>query len=166
MSNNKKSHVGAETKQIGRFGIIGVLNTLIDFGVFNLFVWAFGLSFFTILGFPLSPANLISTTAAMAFSFVANKSFVFRASGRSSLRQAAIFLTVTAFSVYIIQNGVLYLFTRVWPESFNFWYNLLKPAIGNFITLEFATNNGAKAIAVGTGMVWNYFWYKKFVFKK
>lgn len=165
-AKNNQSSATSETKQVGRFGLIGVINTVIDFGVFNLYVALIGLTFFKVLGFPLSPANLVSVTAAMTFSFIANKTYVFKAKGRSTLKQAIVFLSVTAFSVYIIQNGVLFLFTEVWPRSFEFWYNLLKPIIGGFITLEFATNNGAKAIAVGTGMVWNYLWYKKVVFRK
>ena len=157
-NSTKKQALASEGKQVGRFGIIGVLNTVIDFGFFNLLI--------KFANFSPIPANIVSTTIALTFSFIANKSYVFRVKGRSNLKQAAIFLAVTAFSIYAIQNGILYLFTEIWPYSFEFWYKLLEPLVGKIMSLEFAINNGAKAIAVGVGMVWNYLWYKKIVFRR
>ena len=148
----------SETKQVGRFGLIGILNTLIDFSLYNLL--------FALVGLAVIPANVISTSVAITFSFIANKTFVFRAGGVNRLRQAASFVVITVFSVYVLQNSVLYLFTKIWPDTFVYWYRLLEPLIGGIFSQEFVVNNGAKAMAVGVGMVWNYLWYKKVVFKR
>jgi len=57
------------------FGLIGVLNTAVDFGVFM-----FGVK---LLGLPLVPANVLSWLIAMSGSYVMNSFFTFAAeSGR------------------------------------------------------------------------------------
>ncbi len=157
MAQTNQSAVVSETKQMGRFGLIGIINTTIDFGLFNIFI--------SIVGLPIIAANVGSTSVAMTFSFLANRSFVFRSRTRSSFKQALVFISVTAFSVYVLQNTVLYFFSQIYPDPLQALHQLFKPLIGSFISLDFAVNNGAKALAVGFGMVWNYLWYKKVVFK-
>jgi putative flippase GtrA len=57
------------------FGLVGVVNTGIDFGVFWIGVQEFGL--------PLIPANVLSWTVAVSGSYVMNSLFTFAAeSGR------------------------------------------------------------------------------------
>ena len=53
-----------------RFGLIGGLNTLLDFGL--LF------AFSSILGVPKLFANILSTSVAFVFSFFANKKYTFK----------------------------------------------------------------------------------------
>jgi putative flippase GtrA len=149
----------AEVKQVGKFGIVGILNTVLDFAIYNIL--HFG------AGFGLIPANIISTTCAMAFSFVANKRLVFKHRHGSMARQAGIFFAVTAFGLYVLQNGTITLLTEVWP-----WPLHLMVQIGHFIGLQaifpdvVVVNNGAKAIATLVSLTWNYVLYKKVVFKQ
>jgi putative flippase GtrA len=57
------------------FGLVGVVNTFIDFGVFWLGAWKFGL--------PLIAANTLSWIVAVSCSYVMNSMFTFAAeSGR------------------------------------------------------------------------------------
>jgi len=57
------------------FGLIGVINTFVDFGVFM-----FGVS---VLGLPLAPANLLSWLVAVTGSYILNSHITFAAeSGR------------------------------------------------------------------------------------
>jgi putative flippase GtrA len=57
------------------FGVIGVINTFVDFGVFM-----FGVK---VLGLPLAPANLLSWVVAVTCSYVLNSHITFAAeSGR------------------------------------------------------------------------------------
>lgn len=155
--SNEVSGSKAEVKQVGRFGIVGVINTLIDVGAYNLLFGVFNLAAIA--------ANSIAVTFAVAFSFVANKNFVFRARGKLSLTQTATFLAVTLFSAFVIQNGIIYIFTELWRTPFELAHDITNALSLGFLTEEFVVNNGAKALSLGFGMVWNYLWYKKVVFK-
>ncbi|MBI3983734.1 GtrA family protein [Candidatus Microgenomates bacterium] len=157
MTTKPKNRIGSETRRVGRFGIVGIINTLLDFSLFNVMSALFGL--------PLLVANVISTSVAMTFSFIANRSFVFRSQDKHNLRQALLFLAGTAFSVYIIQNLILLLFTRLWPVPFELAHSLVDFLLRDVFSREFIVNNGAKFLAVGFGMVWNYLWYKRVVFR-
>jgi len=154
-----KTGVVAETKQIGKFGAVGIINTVLDFAVFNLLI--------IYAGFPRIPANIVSTTIAMTFSFLANKNFVFRDRSEFKIKQAAMFLVITAFGLYVIQNLVLWLLTEEWTGPLNLGYDLVELlGLDTIFSKEFVINNGAKVVATGFSMVWNYLTYKKIVFKK
>lgn len=147
-----------ETKRVGKFGLVGIINTVIDFSVFNvLIIYA---------SFSQIPANLVSTTIAMTFSFFANKTFVFKNKSNDYIRQVVLFLLVTAFGLYVIQNAVIFFLTESWLWPLEFAYSIV-----SFIKLDvifsqdFVVNNGAKVIATLFSMTWNYIMYKKVVFK-
>lgn len=148
----------SETKQVGKFGLVGIINTLLDFALFNLFIIYFG--------FGRIPANVISTTAAMTFSFFANKSFVFGNRSRRVWVQAALFLVITAFGLYVIQNAVIYTLTELWHYPLSLAYDVVTfLGLDRIFSETFVVNNGAKVIATLFSMTWNYIMYKKVVFK-
>jgi putative flippase GtrA len=55
--------------QAGKFGLVGIASTVIDFSLLNLG--------HNVIGLGLIQANLISTTVAMIFSFSFNRRYVF-----------------------------------------------------------------------------------------
>jgi putative flippase GtrA len=75
-----------------RFAAVGVVNTAIDSALFVLLHARLG-----VVG-----ANLVSTSAGMAFSFVANGAFTFD-SGRPTLRRAVLFLGTTGSTMWLLQ---------------------------------------------------------------
>ena len=125
-----------------RFGGIGIINTVIDIGL--LFV-------LKSLGLPVVSANIISSSIAFVFSFFANKKYAFRSKGGDVVREIILFLTVTLFGLWIIQNLIIYLLLPV-------------------IEIIFGQQNIAllisKLIATGASMVWNYAMYRLVVFRK
>lgn len=125
----------------GRFAIVGVANTLLDFGVlFTL----------TSLGVNKLVANVISTTIAFIFSFFANKKFTFKSTSKGLVREMILFVIVTLSGLWGLQTGVIWattpLFTSVTGSE----------SIGLF---------GAKMVATVVSMVWNYLLYSKLVFR-
>jgi putative flippase GtrA len=154
-ANSSKGTV--EIKRVGKFGIVGIINTLLDFGIFN------ALTKFAHFG--LIQANIVSTTCAMLFSFFANKKVVFKQEGGSVVRQAILFFAITAFGLYVIQNGIIYLLTDLWIGPINLFVNIIRSVGINFFSDGFYINNGAKAIATLASLTWNYIMYKKVVFK-
>jgi putative flippase GtrA len=143
-------------KHVSKFGAVGVLNTLLDFIIYNLLSSKVGLS--------LIQSNIISTTVAMMFSFYANKQHVFKKHDGHVGRQAAAFLIVTAFGLYILQTGAIHFLTSVW-----LWPMRLTLGAAHSIGIQehdqFIVKNGAKGIATIISLSWNYIMYKKVVFK-
>lgn len=153
------SPVSGEVKRVGRFGLIGMLNTLLDFGIYNLLANS-------ATGLVLVRANIISSSIAMVFSFFANKRYVFKRSSGNLPIQAITFFALTAFGLYILQNGVIYFLTEIWTWPLQVGYALVNLiGLGELLSQDFITKNGAKLAATAVSLVWNYVTYKKFVFK-
>lgn len=121
-----------------RFGLVGGINTAIDFGVLFLLNGA---------GFNKYLANFVSTSVAFVFSFFANRKFTFKSNG-AVRRQFVPFLTVTLFGLWAIQPVVIWL--ALMP------LNGLEETLALFV---------AKLIATLASLVWNYVLYSRVVFK-
>jgi putative flippase GtrA len=143
-------------KHVGTFGLVGILNTLIDFVIYNLLSGE--------AGFSLIQANVVSTTCAMLFSFFANKHIVFKKKDGSIRQQALMFFLVTAFGLYVLQTGTIKLLTEVWTWPLTTIVASLHAA-GLHGHDQFLVKNGAKAAATIVSLAWNYIIYKKVVFK-
>ena len=132
-----KNNIGTKL----RFGTVGAANTAIDFGL--LFI-------LRALGLPVISANVISTTAAFCFSFFANKKYTFKSRGGNLKRQIVLFVIVTLFGLWVLQNAVMQL--------------VLLPLSGLGLSGETSLLI-AKAIATLVSLVWNYIMYSRVVFK-
>lgn len=122
-----------------RFGLVGGMNTAIDFGLLFLLV---------ALGLDKIPSNYISTTVAFLVSFAANRSYTFRSKGDAK-KQFLPFVTVTLFGLWVLQPIIISLSTPALEEMFD-------PSLSLF---------AAKVAATVVTLVWNYLLYKRFVFK-
>jgi hypothetical protein cdiviTM7_02105 len=128
--------------QLIRFGLIGVINTVLDFGL--LFI-------LKSIGLMATTANIFSTSIAFVFSFFANKKYTFRSSGTNIVREMILFVAVTLFGLWVLQTGVIWL---VLPHLSKL---LRSSEMGLLVT---------KLIATAVSMTWNYILYDKLVFKK
>ena len=146
---------GPELTRVSKFGIVGVLNTLIDFTIYNVLSSKVGLT--------LVQSNIVSTTFAMCFSFLANKHIVFKNEKGSSAKQVVLFFAVTAFGLYVLQTGTIKLLTDVWlaPVALGL---AAAHSLGITGHDQFLIKNTAKAIATLVSLTWNYIMYKKVVF--
>jgi len=125
-----------------RFAIVGGANTLLDFSIL-----------FLLVGFGLDriPANFISTSIAFVFSFFVNKSFTFKSTSGNAKKQFALFIIITIFSLWVIQPIVI--------------------IVVSWLMGGLGLNSGvvlfvAKLVATVASLIWNYFFYSRFVFKK
>ncbi len=153
-----KTAVSSEVKRVGKFGVVGIINTLIDFAIYNL------LSSRTAL--TLVQANIVSTSVAMVFSFFANKSLVFKNRKGNLAIQVLSFFIVTAFGLYILQTGVIKLLTEVWLGPVNLAVAIVHlVGLSKIFSDSFVIKNSAKVAATVVSLVWNYLLYKRVVFK-
>lgn len=127
-----------------RFGLVGLVNTIVDFSMFALLINVFSLA--------IIPANIISTTCAMVTSFIFNKKAVFPGNTKNVTRQVLVFFSVTLAGIWLVQTGVLYGFYELLRQVSD-----LPDGILQIIS---------KIVGVAVGMVWNYWWYSRVVFRE
>ena len=147
---------GHDMVRASKFGAVGVLNTLLDFIIYNLLS--------SVLKFTLVQSNIISTTIAMIFSFSANKKLVFKNKG-AVVKQGLLFFAITAFGLYVLQTGTIKLLTEVWFTPIAVGLSIAH-TIGITGHDEFLIKNGAKAAGTIVSLTWNYLMYKKVVFSE
>lgn len=144
---------------LAKFGLVGILNTAIDFILFNVLTNKK-------VGLKKIPANLISTSVAMLVSFTLNRGFVFNATGGNIYLQSAEFFAVTAFGLYVLQNIVIWFLLDVWEWPVNLaWKVVQLIKLDRFMGEEFVRKNAAKAAATLVSLTWNYLMFSFIVFK-
>ena len=131
-----------KNNRIIRFGIVGAINTALDFGLLLLF---------THLGLPKIASNTLSTGMAFIFSFFANKKYTFRSSSGNVKREIALFTIVTLFGLWVLQNGV------IWSIS---------PLCAALLHNESLALLAAKLAGTIVSLTWNYLTYDILVFRK
>lgn len=131
-----------KTKKPLIFAIIGVFNTAVDFGL---------LLFLNSTGLNRVVANTISTGVAFIFSFFLNRKYTFKSSSKHIVREITLFILVTLFGLWVIQNFIIW---------------ILAP----FIVAQFGASNEAatlvaKLFATVASLIWNYLMYDHVVFR-
>jgi len=90
---------------------------------------------------------------------------VFQPTGSEWLERAGRFLVTTVISAFVLQNIVLYLTTYVWKGPANMALFLVRQFGPNRpVNEDLISRNTCKALAVTAGLVWNFCWYKFFVY--
>ncbi len=133
--------------QIIRFGEVGVLNTIMDFGILNLLIWLTGIT----SGLAIIPLNIFSFLTATVNSYFWNKSWTFEKQGGSTSKEFSQFLVISMIGLGI-NTAIIYMGTT-----------LVSPLFG---LSSGAWANIMKVFATMFSMVWNFFGYKFIVFKK
>ncbi|MCR4306914.1 MAG: GtrA family protein [Candidatus Yonathbacteria bacterium] len=140
--------------QFLKFGVVGVLNTLVDLGVFNLLIFLFGL----VSGPLFIVLKAISFTVAVTNSYFMNKHLVFNAGRVSNLAGNG---KSKEFSLFFIVSVVGLLLNVLVSYAVFMAGKTLAPETSHYL---FA-NTGA-ILGSGVVMLWNFLGYKFFVFKK
>lgn len=133
-------------QSIVRFALVGVANTVIDIGIYTT-LRKLHVNFFF--------ANLCSTTIALTFSFILNRHYTFQAHGKALKRQIARFFPVTLFGLWALQPIVIDLLTAL-DKSIH--YSNVFPGTSSLAIL--LPKLGATVIS----LIWNFVWYRKYVF--
>lgn len=129
-------HAHSLPTQFLRFGVVGAVNTLIDFAVLNGLVLLFNRP----VGIALLGCNAAGFVCANLNSYFANRSWTFPNQSSASLGQFSAFLSI-AFIGLLINSALLWTLTGGSPTSL--WHL-----------------NLAKAAASAVSMVWNFSGYR------
>ena len=124
-----------------RFAGVGVVNTLIDLGLFALLHDRLGITL----------ANFVSTSAGMLFSFVVNGRFTFR-DERLRLRDAVLFVATTGTTMWVLQPLVIHALVWVLGDRWVLVAKLLAIAVSvvaNFAAYRWVVWPGTAPSAAG-----------------
>ncbi|HEV7741965.1 MAG TPA: GtrA family protein [Pseudolysinimonas sp.] len=131
--------------QFARFGVVGAVGFVIDFGVFNLLTNTF-LGSETVHEGPLL-AKVISTTLAIIFNWMGNRHWTFRAHrGRQLMREGVEFGVVSVGGMLI---GLACLFVSHYVLGFD---------------SKLADNISSNVIGLGLGTLFRFTLYRLWVF--
>jgi len=133
--------------QLARFGMVGLMNFLVDTGLLTMFSIYTGIE----SGWPLVWLNIISTSIAITNSFMWNRNWTFRDREPITVSGIFAFIFVTIGGI-AINSTIVYAVTTALPVS-----GVLTGT--RRITI-------AKVLATGVSLLWNFFGYKIVVFKK
>jgi putative flippase GtrA len=122
-----------------KFGVVGGINTIVDFIVFNLFL-------------PIGPlkANVVSTVVATTTSYGMNRHWTYKDRLRSALRREYALFFMFNLAGFLIQSAVL----GVVKYGLHFTEDNGRIAL-----------NIGKAAGIGVAMVFRFWAYRTFVFK-
>lgn len=126
-------------REVAKFGAVGALGTLVNFGVFNLVRHLTDLQ--------VVRASVISTVVAIIFNYFGYRYFTYRDRDRSSrAKEMGLFLLFSAVGL-VIENGVLY------AATYGFgWDGRLQ-------------SNVFKFLGMGIAMVFRFWSYRTWVFR-
>lgn len=134
--------------EIGKFASVGVLNTLIDFGILNLLSYVFAVH----SGPAIALFNAVSFSTALVNSYFWNKFWTFRAAGTDEgAKDFAQFIFVSLIGLGL-NTGIVYSLTTLVGAP-----TAISPALWE---------NIAKTIGIPVNLTWNFLGYKFWVFKK
>ncbi|UFQ16052.1 MULTISPECIES: GtrA family protein [Streptomyces] len=126
-------------REVAKFGAVGAVGTLVNFGVFNLVRHVTDLH--------VVRASVIATVVAIAFNYVGFRYFTYRDRDKSGrTKELTLFLLFSAVGL-VIENGVLYAAT--------YWFGWDGRLQSNFF----------KFLGMGIATLFRFWSYRTWVFK-
>lgn len=139
-------------KQFVKFGVVGAIGAIVDFGTYNLISRGFGWDkVFTILGYQVIGANLISVFLAIVSNFILNKYWTFRDKSEKVAQQ---------WTQYFILNFITFILNQIITSFFAFHVAIIAAIFGS------QKDNIAKVLAIGIILFLNFAGSKLLVFRK
>lgn len=153
------------TEQAAKFGIVGALNTFIDFLALNTLVYFGFIYVWTIFGQKFLIANVISVSIAMINSFIFNKFWVFRGDEGGLYFQIIKFLVITVVGMFVIHQLIFSFLYYNFNFLFDGFFEIAHYFGLAFFSRDFIALNLSKITAIIGSLVWNFIGYKFIVFK-
>jgi putative flippase GtrA len=133
-----------------RFGIVGTIGSVVDFGILNLFTLVFNV--------PFLPSSVISFSFAVINNFILNRFWTFPGSRKTPfINQLLQFGLVSIIGLLIRTPLLAWLEKVLIPLAEKYGPRILTPTI--------IGHNVGLAIAIGVVLLWNYFANRFWTFK-
>ena len=132
-------------RQYLKFGIVGGVNTAIDFLILNILMFFTGIT----AGYGYIMFKSISFIAANINSYFLNKKWTFKSDSAANRREMVLFFTVSIIGLLINAGTASFIVTFIDP------INGISPT---------AWANVGALVATAVSLVWNFFGYKIIVF--
>jgi putative flippase GtrA len=134
-----------------RFLCVGSFNSLVDITILNTLVYVGHL--------PVWVATVVSVSVGITISYFLNHFLVFRHQHSPSYSLFAKFFVVTGAGAIVLQIIIIYLTRPLYIDLARNFHSINASFQGK-ISL-----NLAKLTAILTGMVWNYLFYSRLIFR-
>lgn len=139
-------------KQFIKFGVTGTMGAVIDFTSYNIMTRGFDwTTIYTVYGYKLIAANLVSVLLAISIMFFVNKYWTFRNTASNVVQQGA---------GYFAMNSITFVLNQILTSFFAFHVPFIEAAFGGM------KDNVAKALAIGFILFVNFFGSKFVIFRK
>ncbi len=143
---NKKK----ELARFIRFGIVGTIGSIVDFGFLNLLTLVFNVPFLV--------SSVISFSLAVVNNFILNRIWTFSGSRKEPITKQLLQFGLVSVIGLLIRTPLLAWLEKVLvPMAEKFFPNFLTPTI--------IAHNVSLAIAIGVVLLWNYFANRFWTFK-
>lgn len=137
---------------------VGVINTLIDFGFYSFLTSAV----FTAKE-QIALAGFLSGTVALLCAFATHAFITFKGS-HISVKTLLKFSIFTGFGMWVIRPALLAVFINL--DGLYSWAYKASETAGIVLGRDFVANTGAFGLMVVLLLLYNYYVYSKFVFKR
>ena len=161
MTSETTNRIDKRRKEISRFlkfSVVGAVGAVIDFGLLNILV--------QFAGFSKVGANACSFTAAVISNFVWNRLWVYPETREDPLRKQFLqFLVVNLLGLGI--NTLIFIVSDQWVLGTEGLLAGPVGAVADLIGMEHfdMAYNGAKVIATGVVLFWNFFVNRLWTFR-
>jgi len=147
-----------EIVRFSKFLVVGTIGTAIDFGLFNLFHNVFGLH--AVL------ANTISITASIVNNYTWSRFWVYPETKHHQGRRKFVQFVVVSMIAWALNTGILWT-TERWVLGESGILATLVAPVAAAIRMEHSvlSSNGAKVIATGIVLFWNFFANRLWTFR-
>ena len=147
-----------EIIRFSKFLVVGTIGTIIDFGLFNLFHNVFGLH--------AVPANTLSITASIVNNYTWSRYWVYPETKHQQGRKKFAQFVVVSLIAWALNTGILWS-TERWLLGQAGLFAALVASVAAAIRVEHGvlSSNGAKVVATGIVLFWNFFANRFWTFK-
>jgi putative flippase GtrA len=133
-----------------KFGIVGLIGSVIDFGVFNLLTIAFNVTSIA--------SSTVSFALAVINNFILNRFWTY-----PETRQSSIYKPLVQFAIVSCLGLAIRIPLFAWLEKV--LIPLAAKTIPNVLTPTIVGHNIALALVIGVVMLWNFFANRFWTFK-
>lgn len=139
-------------RQFIKFGVVGVMGAIVDFGSYNILTRVIGWNdIYYLAGYEIIAANLVSVFLAIINNFIFNKYWTFRDTNEKVVQQ---------WSQYFALNFTTFVLNQILTSFFTFRVPIIAAVFGP------QKDNIAKALAIGLILFLNFAGSKFLVFRK